>query len=490
MSRNISNLAVLAAALLVSVVLGCGTHTPVVGPVKGEFTTVTPLLSSSANDELSAYFMTIESIALTNQAGGTVKVFNTPQWVEWIGLNGGSAPLASASLAQGVYTSATVTYQSPTFTCLFYNASNGDDTSSTYAGASGTATVNLASPITISGNAMDLSLILDVPQSFTLPGGCAGATSHSLTPAFTLSPLTIANPPTNDQNGKETGIDGSVVSVNSSGTTTGNSFSLLTTTASTSSSGGTGSPLSVAVNAGTVYQGISGFSALSANMFVDMDADVQPNGSLLATRVAVYDPTAVNRLEGPLYFVGEFVGQTTPVFYILGRQAQGSSFTTLGTGVQLYTDPGTTVFQTSGQFSNLASLPFVPSFNASNMVAGQNVAVYSQVISTISMVYTHATTITLMPQTIDGTVTAISTSGSFTTYTVTLAPYDLFPIFAVQQGRITNPNTVVVYAGSDTLMLNSTPVAIGGVIRFNGLIFNDNGALRMDCAQINDGVPE
>jgi hypothetical protein len=26
--------------------------------------------------------------------------------------------------------------------------------------------------------------------------------------------------------------------------------------------------------------------------------------------------------------------------------------------------------------------------------------------------------------------------------------------------------------------------------RFNGLVFNDNGTLRMDCGQINDGVAE
>jgi hypothetical protein len=39
-------------------------------------------------------------------------------------------------------------------------------------------------------------------------------------------------------------------------------------------------------------------------------------------------------------------------------------------------------------------------------------------------------------------------------------------------------------------MLNTSPVAVGGVARFYGLVFNDNGTLRMDCAQINDGVAE
>jgi len=39
-------------------------------------------------------------------------------------------------------------------------------------------------------------------------------------------------------------------------------------------------------------------------------------------------------------------------------------------------------------------------------------------------------------------------------------------------------------------MLNSAPIAAGSVVRFYGLIFNDNGALRMDCAQILDGVSQ
>jgi hypothetical protein len=87
----------------------------------------------------------------------------------------------------------------------------------------------------------------------------------------------------------------------------------------------------------------------------------------------------------------------------------------------------------------------------------------------------------------------VSSSGSFTTYTVSVAAYDLFPDFAVQPGQatlLTNPGSILVYVDSNTQQLNSDPLAVGSVLRFNGLVFNDNGILRMDCAQINDGVPE
>ena len=73
------------------------------------------------------------------------------------------------------------------------------------------------------------------------------------------------------------------------------------------------------------------------------------------------------------------------------------------------------------------------------------------------------------------------------------ALHDLFPNLAAQPGQttvLTNPNTVVVYADSNAQMLNSSALSVGGVFRFYGLVFNDNGTLRMDCAQVNDGVAE
>jgi hypothetical protein len=98
---------------------------------------------------------------------------------------------------------------------------------------------------------------------------------------------------------------------------------------------------------------------------------------------------------------------------------------------------------------------------------------------------------TLMPQTINGTVAGSSSSGNFTDYTVSLAPYDLFPMLAVQPNQTTvekNPSQVEVYIDSNTQLLNTQPLAAGSTLRFYGLVFNDNGTLRMDCAQVNDGV--
>jgi hypothetical protein len=98
-----------------------------------------------------------------------------------------------------------------------------------------------------------------------------------------------------------------------------------------------------------------------------------------------------------------------------------------------------------------------------------------------------------MPQAIDGIVLGSSVSGNFTIYSVELANYDPFVILAALPGQatlVTQPDVVQVYVDSSTRMLNSTSVATGGTLRFYGLVFNDQGVLRMDCAQINDGVPQ
>jgi hypothetical protein len=155
---------------------------------------------------------------------------------------------------------------------------------------------------------------------------------------------------------------------------------------------------------------------------------------------------------------------------------------------------GNATFQISSQFTNLQNLPFVATFNAADAVAGQNVLVTSNTspVNGALPLPLPSATITLIPQAINGTVSATSTSGGFTTYTVTLAPYDLFAELAGQPGHaaLTSPNTVVVYADSKTQMLNSSSISVGGVFRFYGLVFNDNGMLSMDCAQVNDGVAE
>jgi hypothetical protein len=219
-----------------------------------------------------------------------------------------------------------------------------------------------------------------------------------------------------------------------------------------------------------------------------MDAAIQPDGSLVAMRIAINDTDVANLTLYSGYL--DFVSDIIPVLDSFPQQGQGQMYPYL----PLSSDFGSSTFEVSGQLNNLGKLPFTPTFNATNMVAGQNIQMTAHAPSLPeSPNYSAVTTITLMPQTIDGTVTGLSNSGGFTVYTVQLASYDLAPTLAVQPGQATllsNPSTVVVYADSNTQTLNSVSADTGQTMRFHGLLFNDNGALRMDCDWLGAGVAE
>jgi len=472
------------AGIAASLMTGCGSggngsgSTPV--RLSGN-TSVTLLISSTANDQLSQFNVDFSGISLTSQSGKTVSLLGGYENPEFIHLNGFAEPLVTVSVPQDTYTAATVTVPQGEFVCIGQDVS----TNSTYTSAysyidqpSLQATVNLPSPITVSGDAMGLMLNLLVSKSETL-GSCYSTGAYdpyTITPTFNLTPVAYSSEPTNIENGRLTGLRGLVASVDAMG-------SSFTVTAAD------GPVWSVSSNSATAFQGIAGISTLVVGMPVDMDVVLQSDGLLMATRVEVSDTNQsdLTVASGPV----EFVAASQPTMNALGRLAQG--YLDSASGAQPFSF-GNAVFQTSGQIKNLPGLPFSASFMAANMVPGQNISITSHALTEQGgPVYVPAATVTLIPQTIDGTVSAVSSAGGFDIYTVALAAYDLMPDLAVQGGQnslLTNPGTVVVYADSNTQMLNSGAIVVGSVLRFNGLLFNDNRTLRMDCAQVNDGVAE
>jgi len=348
------------------------------------------------------------------------------------------------------------------------------------------ASIEPQQPITVTGSAMGLVLDLQVSQTAPFNGGCSSSLTNTvtITPTFSLTPISIEAQPTNSANGKVLGVEGLITSVSADGSSfiAGELYSV---------GEGTSIPAwQVSVSSDTVFQGVGSAAGLTAGMPVDMDLAIEPDGSLLATRVAVYDTDTTNLslAFGPPMVIYPSGGYQAvyPVMNALQVEQQGQLSSLIG----LYGDLNAATFKISGQFANLQSLPFAATFNSANMVDGQDVLFSTHVPLEV---FEPLTTITLLPQTIDGTVNAISSEGNFTTYTVTLASYDLFPNLAVQPGQktlLTHPNTAVVYVDNNTQMLNSSAISVGGLFRFYGLVFNDNGTLRMDCAQVNDGVAE
>jgi hypothetical protein len=322
---------------------------------------------------------------------------------------------------------------------------------------------------------------LNMAKSYTLDQ-CLGGSSldaYTITPTFNLTAAALSSPATNATNGKESNVLGQVTAGSESSFTVALGYA-------TQIAPATLPTLGVNVDSSTIYEGVSGSSALTQGMFVEMDLAAQADGSVTATRVAVHDPNAGDVIAGPLLYQSASV----PDVILFGQQVEGSD--QIG-GTAPY-DISKTAYAVT-QFSNLSSLPFTPVFNGSTVVAGQTVYATRPASTTTGGVsgYPLITTMTLLPQTLDGTVTAVDSSGDFNVYTIELAAYDLFPDMAGQVGGtnlITSPARVVVYADGSTSLAGATEPVAGTAYRFHGLVFNDNGVLRMDCDQVAAGVAQ
>ncbi len=469
----------------IGIITGCGSSATTPTPPKfSGNTSVTVLLASTGNDQVTRFAAELQTLTLTSQSGKTVTLSSSQQPSEFMHLNGGIEPLTTVTVPQDIYTSATATLGQAVYVCVAQDPATSGLYIANYSITNQGPTINLPAPITITGSNMALLLDMQVSNSAPFPACYSNPpfNGFSMTPTFNLAPFALSASPTNSGNGKVSGLPAEVASVGM----TGSSLTL------TIAGGPFGTrTLSASSNNQTVFQGISGAAALSPGMFLNVDGAIQSDGSLLATRIALEDSSAINESSGPLMFVDNIA----PVLESYGRTELGALIN--DNGYSVYDDIpqfdfSNAAFNISGQLANLQNLPFVPSFNASNMVAGQNADITSQNFSLTGGTYTLANTITLAPQTINATVAGSQQVGNFTDYTVSLASYDLFPTLAVQQGQTTllnNPSQVEVYVDSNTQKLNTQALAPGSTLRFYGLVFNDNGTLRMDCAQVDDGVP-
>jgi hypothetical protein len=252
----------------------------------------------------------------------------------------------------------------------------------------------------------------------------------------------------------------------------------------------TGAAFTVALSSATQYQGVAAASGLATGDFVNLDLALQPDGSYAATRVEVQDATATNVTMN----VVQFSSAKYSALGSMSIQYQGSQLeSSILEDNNQFIYAGSTKFQVSARLGSVAGLPFTPVFNSSSLVPGQYASF--GVLSYSSSTSALPTSITLLPQTIDATVTGVTTSGSYSVYTAQLASYD--PITSLNgppvnpnQNPVSNPNVVRVYVSSGTSLLNTAQLAVGGTFRFNGLLFDDSGVLRMVALQVNDGVAQ
>lgn len=448
-------------------VLGCSSA---VSPGTGSNITsaavsVPVLITDAPSDQLVAFTLTINTITLTDSAGKTVSILPAPATIEICHLNGIQAPLITAQIPADTYTSATITYSNPQIT---YINSAGQPVVASPTLTTTSYTITPSSPVTITNSNTSLLLDLIASQSVTISG-----TTVTVAPVFTLKPVPpAAAAPPMGQNGTGQEQNGAVVSA--SGAT------LVIQPPS-------GPAVTFTTNSATLLQGFTALSGLTAGEFVQVDFVVQSGGVLLATRVQLEPPppnaVQANLLAGPVTSVTAGTGFKMVLMQGLGPAVGPTS--TAAAAVFTVTTNASTVYAITPQFVSLTGLPFTPTFTAANLSPGQTVGVIASSVTGSTAV---AANVYLIPQTIDGTVTAIKTVGNYTAYTLTLASGSAF-------GSLSGASTITVYTGTATAGPVSTttappPVAVSSTIRFNGLIFSTgSGTFSMVAGVCPDATP-
>jgi hypothetical protein len=140
-------------------------------------------------------------------------------------------PLATVSVPQGIYTSAAAMLSEAFPACAGQSAGSllMDEALGGLNGPTA-ASIEPMQPITVTGTAMGLVLDLQVSDTAPFNGGCSSSLTNAVTvtPTFSLTPMSIAAQPTNSANGKMLGVEGLIgsVSADGSGFTAGALYSM------------------------------------------------------------------------------------------------------------------------------------------------------------------------------------------------------------------------------------------------------------------------
>ena len=439
-------------------------------------THATLLVTSTNNAQIPIFKFNIQRVSLVAGDGTAVPVLTSQQTVELGSINGVARPLVAVDIPQGSYTSVQLSYGPSTFVVIDHSGGPGANDIGNYnintpGNAAQTATLVLSTPLVVSGNAMGLLLDLDIPKSTTYVPYFAGSNNlqpdagqTSFTPVYALTGVTPPAQP-------GTLLDGKVEDVH--GQVTASSSGVLTITSDS------GASLSFATSSSTVFSGVNVAAVPAAGNFVSVDAALQADGSMMATSVQTEGTTQAYNMTGLLMYAGQLELSNT------GREQQGPNLPN-GTGFYannvLYTQATPFVIAWPNGTAP-EGLPFTPVLGPDSIVVGQNVSTPVDTLQTQTGAVPVTNAVTLEPQTIDGTVTSVSTVNGQNSYEVTLFSNDFIALFGSSQ-------SVVVYATTETHSTTGSALSSGSIARFRGLLFNDGGVLRMVATEIEDGVPE
>jgi len=464
--KHIALLACVAAALLTACG-GGGSGTTLPNPQPSN-TAVQINLGDDPADRLLAVGVTINAVSLTSTSGGSVTALSAPRSMEMMQLMGTVVPLTIASVPQGSYTGATMTFGATTMT--YVDPTTGQPVQKSLPGPM-TANVMFSPPLVVGSTPMVVNLDMNMAASIAIDAGG----NVSMAPALSARMNPFVSGSHDPEDGGMHGLTG-VVSGTMSGVG-GNAFAL------TMMQGMTG--VSLMTDAGTQFAGMTGMGMMGNSMLVSIDATLQPDGSWMATRVQSRMSAGGAMAAG---LVTSLTGSPTTQLVLVMQDGIGNGMMQANlAGTTTVNIDGTTQFSIDAGSVDTSNLPFTPRFDRSNINRGQRVEAFSagQMMQGGGMGgmmgggTLTAASIQLGEQGLRGIVSGYSRSGSQASFALTLPADAAF-------AKLTGAGTVTVYQQSGTQLRGVSTVANGSTIQVRGLLFFDGGVFRLVAGRIGN----
>ena len=462
-----SAMAASAALALAGLLTACGSGSSATknpNPTPTAKTAVQVNMGDAPADWMLAFSMNISSMSLTG-SNGTVSAVSATTPMEMLHLMGTMQPLAMISAPQGSYTGASITIGSATV--MYMDPTTKAPMQKTISGPI-TATVNFSSPITVGSTPMAMGFDLDLASSVT-----ADASGNlSMNPVFHVTTgMQGSGSPLDPTDGGIQQMMGTVSGVS------GSSFTMTSMQAAQT--------FTFATNSSTTFENISSMSMMTNGMLVAVDASLQSDGSLMATKVqSMMNSGGV--IGGGI--ITAVTGQPPTSLTMVMQNGAGtgmmSSDFAAGATIDL---SGSTTYEIDEDNVDMSGLPFTPVFDASHIYVGQSVMPISStgmmsggsgMMGGSSMGGTiTASEVALEPQGLTGTAATAITSGSTTSFTLTLPSDSAFT-------TLTGATSVTVIQQPQTTVAGTSPIASGSSMHAFGLLFFDAGQWKMVAARM------
>lgn len=424
--------------LLFLVIAGCGSGSKIT-PTSGSGQMMVTM-GDAPSDRIIAFGLTVNSMTLVG--GGNPTVISTATPIEFVRNAGTFQPLVTAKLSAGTFTGATIMVSNPKVVAI--------DTTShlpvMLTAALSTTTVNVTfnTPITISSGTVETDFDLDLANSVTING-----TTATINPVFHVSSKIVHDQDNDDFKD----VHGAVVSVSAP------NFTI--------ASREMAQMFTFATDGNTTFQGITSLSQLTAGMIVEVDAQMQSDGTLLAKRVEVEEDSDDGmEVQG---FISSVMGTPATQFTLnddfeSGPIAALFDLLGIGTNITVNLTSTTTLSVSDTDAINLSGLAVT--FDANNLGKAQRVdagAMHQASFSMSGLVLT-ADRVRLRQQSVQGTVSNFSGSTPGT-FTLTLASDSAF---ALLTGQTTLTVQLVSTTSEDMTVANGGAVRVRGLLFFNG----------------------